>query len=180
MTAIISKHGQLLFTIQGSNENVLLNIPPDGFAVDEPPNSNMYYVEGNWVDMPAQPTAHHTFNYETKLWIDERSIDTAKDHHWQKIKTQRDTFEFGGFAYDGNVYDSDQVSQARILVAAASGLPQSWTTADNSVIELTTEEIQALANSMQTHISEAHELGRIAREAINAAQSIEEIEAVTL
>lgn len=179
MTAIISKQGQLLFTIQGNTETVLLNTPPDGFAVDEPPNSNMYYLNG-WVDIPTQPSPNHTFDYTTKGWIDERSIDTAEDHHWQKIKAQRDAFEFGGFTYAGNVYDSDQVSQARILVAAASGLPQSWTTADNSVIELTTEEIQALANSMQAHISEAHELGRIARESINAAQTIEEIEAVTL
>ena len=126
------------------------------------------------------PSPFCVFNYDTVMWEDKRSTDELKLQKWSQLKLERDTFEFGGFTYNGNVYDSDQVSQARILTAVASGLTQSWTTADNSVIELTTDEVQALANSMQAHISEAHELGRIAREAINAAQTIEEIEAVTL
>ena len=126
------------------------------------------------------PSPNYEFNYEAYVWEYKRSTDELKLQKWSQLKIDRDAFEFGGFTYAGNVYDSDQVSQARILTAVASGLTQSWTTADNSVIELTTDEVQALANSMQAHISEAHELGRIAREAINAAQTIEEIEAVTL
>lgn len=178
MTAIISKCGQLLFTMQGSNENVLLNTPPGGFAVDEPPNSNMYYVEGTWVDMPPQPTPHHTFNYETKLWIDERSIELVKDQHWQKIKALRDAFEFGGFEFDGGVYDSDLTSQNRIMGASAAGIPQSWTLRDNSVVDLTSQQLNELYTSLQAHIAQSHERGRIARELINNATTKEDIELI--
>ena len=178
MTAIISKHGELLFAIQGSAETVLLNTPPDGFAVDEPPNRNMYYMGDNWVDMPPQSSLHCTFNYETKQWIDERSIELVKDQHWQKIKAERDAFEFGGFEFDGGVYDSDLTSQNRIMGASAAGIPQSWTLRDNSVVDLTSQQLNELYASLQAHIAQSHERGRIARELINNATTKEDIELI--
>ena len=43
MTAIVSKNGKLIFSIQATDEVVRLNTPKDCIAVDEPPNSNMFY-----------------------------------------------------------------------------------------------------------------------------------------
>lgn len=177
MTAIISKDGEYLFSLQGNAETIALNIPSDGFAVDEPPNSNMHYLDG-WVDMPPQPSPNHTFDYTTKGWIDERSIELVKDHHWQKIKAQRDAFEFGGFEFDGGVYDSDLTSQNRIMGASAARIPQSWTLRDNSVVDLTSQQLNELYASLQAHIAQSHERGRIARELINNATTKEDIELI--
>ena len=179
MTAIISKNGELLFTIQANFEILALNIPPDGFAVDDPPQSNMYYSNG-WVNIPSKPTPHHEFNYATKQWIDERSIETAQEQKWNEIKAQRDTLEFGGFEFESNIYDSDLTSQSRILGAANAALPQTWTLQDNSTINLNADQLNGLYVALQTHIAQAHERGRIARQLIYAAETIEQVEAVNL
>lgn len=183
--AIVSEAGEMLFSFSGDPKffvnEIKDNIVVSLLAPMPYSNSHIYVYDFNFMRFDSIPKeVGHVYDYANKIWVDGRSLEEVRIAKWESIKALRDMLEFGGFSYAGNVYDSDQVSQARILVAAASGLPQSWTTTDNSVIELTTDEVQALANSMQAHISEAHELGRVAREAINAAQTIEEIEAVTL
>lgn len=180
MTAIISKDGELLFSIQGNAETVALNTLVDGFAVNDPPHSNMYYFGGNWVDMPPQPSPNHTFDYTTKGWIDERSIELVKDQHWQKIKAERDSLEFGGFEFESNIYDSDFTSQSRIMGAASAQVDQIWTLANNETVDLTAMQSSQLYQTLQAHIANTHERGRIARQLIYEAASIEQVEQITL
>ena len=117
MTAIIFDNGKILFSIQANSEIVALNTPENCIAVEDPPNSNMFYQDG-WVDMPPQPCSNHIFDYDLKQWVDPRTIKQFKEQHWQKIKAERDSLEFGGFEYKGNIYDSDLTSQSRIMGAA--------------------------------------------------------------
>ncbi|AZB96440.1 DUF4376 domain-containing protein [Acinetobacter pittii] len=177
MTVLVSKNGEILQMIYANEETVVLNTPKDGFAVDDPPKSNMFYQDG-WVEMPTQPSPHHTFDYTTKQWIDPRTLDEIKAQKWAEIKSQRDRLEFGGFEFEGNVYDSDQVSQGRIMGAAVAGIDQVWTLADNTTVELSASQLQQLYAALQAHIASVHERGRIARQKIEAALTYEEIEAV--
>lgn len=179
MTAIISKDGELLFTIQGNTETVSLNIPVDGFAVDDPPNSNMFYQDG-WVDMPPQPCSNHIFDYDLKQWVDPRTIKQFKEQHWQKIKAERDSLEFGGFEFESNIYDSDLTSQSRIMGAASTQVDQIWTIANNEMVELTAIQLSQLYQTLQAHIATIHERGRIARQLIYEATTIEQVEEITL
>lgn len=177
MTAIISKNGEILQTIYANEETIVLNTPKDCFAVNDPPKSNMFYQDG-WVEMPTQPSPHFIFDYEIKQWVDPRSLDEIKAQKWTEIKSQRDQLEFSGFEFEGNTYDSDQVSQGRIMGAAAAGVDQTWTLANNTTVELTALQLQQLYAALQAHIASAHERGRIAREAIQAATTKEQIEAI--
>lgn len=177
MTAIISKHGELLYSIQGNQETIELNKPLGCLAVPDPPRSNMYY-KGWWVDLPKSPSSFHTFDYQSKQWVGPRSLDEIKAQKWEEIKSQRDQIEFGGFEFDGNIYDSDQVSQGRIMGAAAAEVDQTWTLADNSTVELTAQQLKELYAALQAHIAGVHERGRIARQKIETALTYEEIEAV--
>lgn len=177
MTAIISNNGKILQMIYANEETVVLNTPKDGFAVDDPPSSNMFYQDG-WVEIPAQPSTFHTFDYNTKQWIDPRSLDEIKAQKWAEIKLERDQIEFGGFEFDGGIYDSDQVSQGRIMGAAAAGLDQVWTLADNSTVNLTASQLQQLYAALQAHIANTHERGRIARQLIYEAETREQVDSV--
>lgn len=179
MTTIISRSGEPLFTIQASDEIVILNTPVDCLAVEDPPESNMYY-QGGWVAMPTQPTPHHTFDYTTKQWIDPRTLDEIKAQKWAEIKAERDQLEFGGFEFEGGVYDSDQVSQGRIMGAAAANIDQVWTTADNTTVDLSASQLRQLYAALQAHIASVHERGRIARQLIFEAETKEQVEAVQL
>ncbi|QPF33279.1 DUF4376 domain-containing protein [Acinetobacter lwoffii] len=180
MTAIVSiRTGEFSFSVQGSIEVVELNTPEGYMAVEDPPEPNMYYQDG-WVAMPAQPSPYHIFNYDLKDWIDPRTLDEIKAQKWAEIKAMRDRLEFGGFEFDGGIYDSDQVSQGRIMGAAAAGLDQVWTLRDNTTVNLTASQLQQLYAALQAHIASVHERGRVARQLIFEAETKEQVEAVNL
>ncbi|HCG3358109.1 DUF4376 domain-containing protein [Acinetobacter baumannii] len=177
MTVLVSKNGEVIGHIFGNEEMIKLNTPEGCVALDDPPYPNMFY-QGGWVEMPAQPSPYHIFNYDIKQWIDPRSLDEIKTQKWAEIKVMRDQLEFGGFEFEGNIYDSDQVSQGRIMGAAAAEVDQTWTLADNSTVELTAQQLKELYAALQAHIAGVHERGRIARQKIETALTYEEIEAV--
>lgn len=179
MTAIISNKGELLKTVSSNDETVKLNTPEGCQAVEDPPELNMYYQDG-WVVMPAQPTPYHIFNYDLKDWVDLRTLDEIKAQKWAEIKAMRDQLEFGGFEFEDGIYDSDQVSQGRIMGAAAAGLDQVWTLRDNTTVNLTASQLQQLYAALQAHIANAHERGRIARQLIHEAETKEQVEAINL
>ena len=123
---------------------------------------------------------YHVFNYETRQWVDTRGIDELKSQKWAEVKSQRDRLEFGGFEFEGDVYDSDQVSQGRIMGAAAAGVDQTWTLAGNTTVELSAMQLQQLYVALQAHIASVHERGRIARQLIFDSETKEQVEAVQL
>ena len=152
----------------------------DWIEVDTPPSLSDYWDGEVFVSIGEPPSTYCIFDYDTKQWIDPRSLDEIKAQKWDEIKLQRDQLEFGGFEFEGNIYDSDQVSQGRIMGAAFAGIPQTWTLANNTTVDLTAEELKELYAALQAHIAAAHERGRIARQKIENAQTMQEVEAVTL
>lgn len=179
MTAIVTQNGKLLFIIQASAENIKLNTPEGCMAVEDPPSPNMFYENG-WIDMPHQPSTYHVFDYDRKDWVDSRTIEEVKAQKWAEIKSGRDQLEFGGFEFEGGIYDSDQVSQGRIMGAAVAGVDQIWTLKDNTTFNLTASQLQQLYAALQAHIASVHERGRIARQLIYEAETKEQVEAVNL
>lgn len=180
MTVIVSKHGEIIKSISGPAEVVELNTPDGCIALPDPPNLNMYLNEGAWVDVPESPSPNHIFNYDIKQWIDPRPLDEIKAQKWAEIKSERDRLEFGGFEFDGGIYDSDQVSQGRIMGAAVAGVDQVWTLADNSTVELSASQLQQLYAALQAHIASVHERGRIARQLIFDAETKDQVKAINL
>ena len=153
----------------------------DGWiSADVAPKLSDYWNGDTFVSIGEPPSPHHTFDYSSKQWIDPRSLDEIKAQKWSEIKAMRNQLEFGGFEFEGNVYDSDQVSQGRIMGAAAAGVDQIWTLADNTTVELSASQLQQLYVALQSHVASVHERGRIARLAIESAETVEEVEAVQL
>lgn len=179
MTAIVNSKGEIQVILTGPEDFITANTPDGCIAVEDPPAQNMYYEDG-WVAMPAQPSSYHVFNYDLKNWIDPRTLDEIKAQKWAEIRLQRDNLEFGGFEFQGGVYDSDQVSQGRIMGAAMSQTDQVWTLADNTTVELSSLQLQQLYAALQAHIASIHERGRIARQLISEAETKEQVEAIQL
>lgn len=180
MTAIVNSYGELISSISGNAETIKLNTPEGCRAVDDPPRHPMRYNGSSWEDLPPSPGSGFYFDYKANSWLDSRSIVDVRESKWNEIKYQREQLEFGGFEYKGNIYDSDQVSQGRIFGAVNLGIDQVWTLADNSTLYLNSDELLDLYAALQEHISNLHERSRIAREKIENAQTIQEVEAVTL
>lgn len=181
---LLNDDASILSVLEGSQELIRLNTPKDAKFVDDIEhilNTAYFDSEANkFVSIGDPPTPHHIFDYTSKQWIDPRSLDEIKAQRWDEIKSQRDRLEFGGFEFEGNVYDSNQVSQGRILGAASTGVDQTWTLADNTTVSLTASQLQQLYSALQDHIANVHERGRIARQLIFDAGTKEEVEAIQL
>ena len=173
-----------LSVLEGNQELISLNTSSDAKFVDDVDyvlNTDYFDDKSKkFVSIGEPPSPHHTFDYTTKQWIDPRTLDEIKTQKWAEIKSQRDPLEFGGFEFEGNVYDSDQVSQGRIMGAALAGIDQVWTLANNTTVELSATQLQQLYAALQAHIASVHERGRIARLAIESAETKEEVESIQL
>ena len=180
----LSPDGEILRAIAGNKAQFQVNTNDGEMFIDvhEAVASTSYYDFDAklFIALEPAPSQYHTFDYTTKQWIDPRTIDEIKAQKWAEIKSQRDQLEFGGFEFDGNVYDSDQVSQGRIMGAAAAGVDQTWTLANNTTVELTAQQLKELYAALQSHIASVHERGRIARQLIFEAETKEQVEAIQL
>lgn len=177
-------------------KNMLL---PESYTPDSQASPDEYFIEGNFpgdvfyidastqqaVAIPESPSKNHVFDYTSKTWFDPRTMEQRKDAKWQEIKRQRETAEFGGFAWNGHVFDSDLTSQSRIQGAAQLAqiaLAQSqpfeidWTLADNTVVTLDATDMLSVGMTMGTHIATTHAHSRILRAQIESAQTIIELD----
>ena len=176
--------GKFKSSVDGTPAMVELNTPADAaYFVDDvnaPSDHTDFWDEDLrlFISVGTSPSEFHVFNYISRTWVDPRTLDEIKAQKWIEIKSDRDRLEFGGFEFEGNIYDSDQVSQGRILGAASAGVDQIWTLANNSTRLLTASQLQQLYATLQMHIAAAHERGRIARQLIYEATSKEQIKAV--
>ena len=153
----------------------------EGFAV-----VGKDYVDesGAVVTLPDKPSVHHKFDYPTKTWVDPRSLEDHKTAQWTLIKAARNEAEFGGFTWDGSMFDSDQVSQARIqgAVLLATSNPDfavDWTLEDNTVRSLTADDLIAISQALGEHVSLQHSRARDARALLDQATSISEVQSIS-
>lgn len=114
-------------------------------------------------------------------------LEKAKARRWGEIKQLREAHEFGPLTWEGSTFDADAPAQLRIMgavqmAAAAAVADQSfaidWTLADNSIRTLTGEDMQALGEALAQRISAVHETARQLREQIEAATSVQSVQAV--
>lgn len=182
--AVVSSKGEIVKIFKRVTEELVLanKLPDEHIILGTCHYADSYwdFTLGSFVPIPTAPDDKCVFNYTTKQWEDTRSLDEVKISTWNRIKSLRDLLEFGGFTFEGNVYDSNQVSQGRIMGAALAGVEQPWTLQDNSSLVLSADQLKQLYSAMAQHVAQCHERGRIARQAIEVAQTKEDVEAVVL
>lgn len=179
MQYLIAPNGRFVTQLTGTAQEILANVPGDHtLTMTPPPRTTDYWNGTSWVAIGAAPKYFMEFNYDLKEWVDTRNVVVARTEKWNQIKLQRNQLEFGGFTWDDKPFDSDQVSQGRILAAIVFGMPTTWTLSNDEVIELSAQDIADLGAAMAQHIQSAHARGRAARIAINEAQTPAEVDAV--
>lgn len=116
------------------------------------------------------------------------SLEELKTEKRAEINAARDAAEQGGFEYMGKVFDSDIVSCIRIQGAAqsmqaaamAEEVPTiTWTTKDNSTIELTAQELLGLSVALAEWSNTCHQKATALKAQIDAATSEEELENIS-
>ena len=146
------------------------------------------YVENsNYYQLTEPPSSAFEFNYFTKQWEDPRTLDDFKADKWATVKAARDAREFGPFSWGALTFDGDAESKSRLSLAAmaaqaaiASGQvwEVDWTLADNSTVTLSSADVIGVVQAMGANITAAHQAARLKRAAIEAATTVEELDAI--
>lgn len=125
------------------------------------------------------------------LWYEQgyapqKPLEELKAEKRAEINKARDEAEQGGFEYMGKIFDSDPISCQRIscAVQAMSLLPASdenkitWTTQDNSTIDLNAQELLGLVGALAQWSNTCHEKATALKAKIDTAQTAEELELI--
>ena len=116
----------------------------------------------------------------------EQTLDEVKVIKKSALKAERDQKEVLPIEYNGNSFDYDDKARDRINAAiialdmAGTEATLQWTTANNTNATVTAQDLRNIIAAVAMRSNTLHEQYRIAKEAVNAAETKEEVEAVTL
>lgn len=117
---------------------------------------------------------------------DEELLAAAKPAKIAELKAERDAREVEPITYNGNSYDYDDKARERINAAIIAldvqGADASidWTTADNADVKVTANDLRMVIASVAQRSNALHVAYRAAKDKVERATTVAEVEAVTL
>lgn len=117
---------------------------------------------------------------------DAELLAVAKPAKIAELKAERDTREVEPITYNGNSYDYDDKARERINAAIIAldvqGADASidWTTADNQDVKVTADDLRCVIAAVAQRSNALHVAYRAAKDKVEQATTVTEIEAVTL
>ena len=120
------------------------------------------------------------------LTAPERTLAEVKADKVQSLKAERDNREVESITYNGNSYDYDDKARERINAAIIAldvqGADASidWTTADNADVKVTANDLRMVIAMVANRSNALHIAYREAKDKVEQAITVAEIEAVTL
>jgi hypothetical protein len=133
-------------------------------------------------DGPLPPTTAHGWNPVALRWDAPPTppLPDLKDAKWLAIKSARSQAEYAGFAWDGSTFDSDPVSQQRLVAAVTQAQMDAafsigWTLKDNSVRQLDAVQMKAVGAALGAHVATQFAHGQGLRVRIEAATTAAEV-----
>lgn len=117
---------------------------------------------------------------------DEELLAAAKPAKIAELKAERDAREVEPITYNGNSYDYDDKARERINAAIIAldvqGADASidWTTADNADVKVTANDLRMVITSVAQRSNALHVAYRAAKDKVEAATTVAEVDAVTL
>lgn len=117
-------------------------------------------------------------------------LAAAKPAKIAALKAERDAAEAEPITYNGNSYDYDEKARDRINAAIIALDVQSakaktaayidWTTADNADVKVTADDLRCVIAMVAQRSNALHVAYREAKDKVEQATTVEEVEAVTL
>lgn len=117
---------------------------------------------------------------------EEEPIENVKQRKILMLKRQRDDAEVEPIAYGGHLYDYDSKARDRIAAAIIAldvqgdGAKISWTTADNEDAVVTAQDLRMIIAAVAVRSNALHTAYRAAKAQVEAAQSKDEIDTISI
>lgn len=116
----------------------------------------------------------------------EEPLENVRAHKIFELKAERDNKEVEPIAYDGHLYDYDSKARDRIAAAIIAldvqgeGASINWTTADNEDAVVTAADLRAIVAAVAVRSNLLHIAYRTAKAQVEAAQSKDEIDIISI
>ncbi len=116
----------------------------------------------------------------------EEPFDNVRAHKIFELKAERDSKEVEPIEYGGHLYDYDNKARDRIAAAIIAldvqgeGAKISWTTADNDDAVVTAQDLRMIIASVAARSNKLHTAYRTAKAQVEAAQSKDEIDTISI
>lgn len=117
---------------------------------------------------------------------DAELLAAAKPAKIAELKAERDAREVEPITYNGNSYDYDDKARERINAAIialdvqGAGISIDWTTADNTDVKVTAQDLRRVIAVVAQRSNALHVAYREAKDKVEAATTVAEVEAITL
>ena len=117
---------------------------------------------------------------------DAELLEAAKSAKIADLKAERDSKEVEPITYNGNSYDYDDKARehinAAIIALDVQGADASidWTTADNADVKVTANDLRMVIAMIAQRSNALHVAYRAAKDKVEAATTVAEVDAVTL
>ena len=124
--------------------------------------------------------------YEKPAPTDAELLEAAKPAKIAELKAERDAREVEPITYNGNSYDYDDKARERINAAIialdvqGAGASIDWTTATNADVKVTAQDLRRVIASVAQRSNALHVAYREAKDKVEQATTVAEVEAVTL
>ena len=189
--AIPDKNGLFSNYVTYYGDNVDTDVAESGGYVSIDPTDvyklPFYMSEsGKIVPVGACPL-HHTWSEVLLSWVVD--MGAARQYFVKVAKAARSAKEFAPFVYNDMTFDGDLdaqrrlsvlVSAAKSAIAAGYSFTKDFTLADNTVVQLTAEDFIGIEMAKLWQVDVAFQEYRLKKAAIEAAATLEELEAITI
>lgn len=148
------------------------------------------YHEVTSDDLKKYETLQFLYDFETGKPIQRviipPALEITKTAKIAELKAERDSKEVEPITYKGNRYDYDDKARERINAAIIALSLQGedasidWTTADNADVKVTANDLRMVIAAVAVRSNTLHMAYRKAKEAVENAQSEEELNAIIL
>lgn len=128
-------------------------------------------------------TSDKDFNIIAPAKILPETLEEAKVAKIKELKSIRDAKEVAIIAYNGKTYDYDDKARERMRIAKDALIDnniasQTWTCADNSIVELSVEDFKAINTLAATRSGQLHDRYNELKSQVEAMDNIEAVRAV--
>ena len=117
---------------------------------------------------------------------EEEPLENVKQRKIMELKRQRDTAEVAHIAYNGHSFDYDDKARDRINAAIIAlslqgeGASIDWTTADNADVKVTADDLRCVIAAVAQRSNALHVAYRAAKDKVEAATTVAEVDAIKL
>ena len=117
---------------------------------------------------------------------DAELLASAKSAKIAELKAERDAREVEPITYNGNLYDYDDKARERINAAIialdvqGAGISIDWTTADNTDVKVTAQDLRRVIAVVAQRSNALHMAYRAAKDKVEQATTVADVEAVRL